>query len=197
MTTRAKNICFLVSFSTRRSRLTGQGSWSYAIDVVCGDINYMRTDRLSIALAFTTPVPELYGAHGIGNILHQHNMLDKRAATPTNFAQRNATLWSSNKADIQLTISPINARQIQGNRPTVTAYNVAETTLRRRRAGEYTVRLRDQAPEKTGIFSLRRVFLETGDSVTTIRWRPPCCCSRLVSFSKVPVTDPWCLGFRP
>ena len=48
-------------------------------------------------------------------------------------ALRNVTQLSSNEADIQLAISSINASQIQGNRPAATVYNVAETTLRRRR----------------------------------------------------------------
>jgi hypothetical protein len=50
-------------------------------------------------------------------------------------AQRNVTQLLSNEADIQLAISSINARQIQGNRPAAAVYNVAEATLRRRRAG--------------------------------------------------------------
>jgi hypothetical protein len=50
-------------------------------------------------------------------------------------ALRNVTQLLSNEADIQLAISSISARQIQGNRPAATVYNVAETTLRRRRAG--------------------------------------------------------------
>jgi hypothetical protein len=41
----------------------------------------------------------------------------------------------SNEADIQLAISSINAKQIRGNRPAAAVYNVAEATLRRRRAG--------------------------------------------------------------
>jgi hypothetical protein len=49
-------------------------------------------------------------------------------------APRTITQLSSNEADIQLAISSINARQIQGNRPAAAVYNVAETTLRRRRA---------------------------------------------------------------
>ena len=51
-------------------------------------------------------------------------------------APRNVTQLSSNEANIQLAISSINARQIQGNRPAAAVYNVAETTLRRRRAGK-------------------------------------------------------------
>jgi hypothetical protein len=50
-------------------------------------------------------------------------------------ALRNVTQLLLNEADIQLAISSINARQIQGNRLAATVYNVAETTLRRRRAG--------------------------------------------------------------
>jgi hypothetical protein len=46
-------------------------------------------------------------------------------------APRTITQLSSNEADIQLAISSINARQIQGNRPAAAVYNVAETTLRR------------------------------------------------------------------
>ena len=45
-------------------------------------------------------------------------------------ALRNVTQLLSNEADIQLAISFINARQVQGNRPAATVYNVAETTLR-------------------------------------------------------------------
>jgi hypothetical protein len=51
-------------------------------------------------------------------------------------APRTVTQLSSNEADIQLAISSINAQQIQGNRPAAAVYNVAETTLRRRRAGK-------------------------------------------------------------
>ncbi|KAF7566706.1 hypothetical protein PtrM4_150260 [Pyrenophora tritici-repentis] len=50
-------------------------------------------------------------------------------------AQRSATQLLSNEADIQLAISSINAHQIQGTRTVAVVYNVAETTLRRRRAG--------------------------------------------------------------
>ena len=50
-------------------------------------------------------------------------------------AQRSATLLASNEADIQLAISSINAQQIQGTRTAAVVYSVAETTLRRRRAG--------------------------------------------------------------
>ncbi|KAF7572914.1 hypothetical protein PtrM4_078190 [Pyrenophora tritici-repentis] len=50
-------------------------------------------------------------------------------------AQRSATQLLSNEADIQLAISSINAHQIQGTRTAAVVYNVAETTLRRRRAG--------------------------------------------------------------
>jgi hypothetical protein len=50
-------------------------------------------------------------------------------------AQRSATQLVSNKADIQLTISSINTRQTKGSRSTAIIYSVAETTLRRRRAG--------------------------------------------------------------
>ena len=51
-------------------------------------------------------------------------------------APRTVTQLSSNEADIQLAISSINARQIQGNCPAAAVYNVAEATLRRRRAGK-------------------------------------------------------------
>jgi hypothetical protein len=50
-------------------------------------------------------------------------------------APRNVTQLLSNEADIQLAISSINARQIQSNRSAAAIYNVAEATLRRRRAG--------------------------------------------------------------
>ncbi|KAH8621882.1 putative transposase [Alternaria alternata] len=50
-------------------------------------------------------------------------------------ALRNVTQLLSNKADVQLAILSINAQQIQGNRPAAAIYNVAEATLRRRRAG--------------------------------------------------------------
>jgi hypothetical protein len=50
-------------------------------------------------------------------------------------ALRNVTQLLSNEADVQLAILSINAQQIQGNRPAAAIYNVAEATLRRRRAG--------------------------------------------------------------
>ena len=50
-------------------------------------------------------------------------------------APRNVTQLLSNEADIQLAISSINTKQIQGNRPAAAVYSVAEATLRRRRAG--------------------------------------------------------------
>jgi hypothetical protein len=50
-------------------------------------------------------------------------------------APRNVTQLLSNEADLQLAISSINAQQIQGNRSAAAIYNVAEATLRRRRAG--------------------------------------------------------------
>jgi hypothetical protein len=50
-------------------------------------------------------------------------------------ALRNVTQLLLNEADIQLAISSINTQQIQGNRPAAAIYNVAEATLRRRRAG--------------------------------------------------------------
>ncbi|USP76448.1 hypothetical protein yc1106_03722 [Curvularia clavata] len=43
---------------------------------------------------------------------------------------------ASNKPDIQLAIQSLKNKQIQGNRRAATVYNVAETTLRRRRAGK-------------------------------------------------------------
>jgi hypothetical protein len=49
-------------------------------------------------------------------------------------ALRNVIQLLSNKADIQLAISSINAQQIQGNRSAAAIYNVAKATLRRRRA---------------------------------------------------------------
>jgi hypothetical protein len=50
-------------------------------------------------------------------------------------APRSATQIVSNEADIQLAISSIDAKQVKGNRPAATIYNVAEATLRRRRRG--------------------------------------------------------------
>jgi len=50
-------------------------------------------------------------------------------------APRNVTQSLLNKADIQLAILSINAKHLKGNRPAATVYKVAETTLRRRRAG--------------------------------------------------------------
>src|SRR4051812_33128490 len=50
-------------------------------------------------------------------------------------ASRNITQLLSNEADIQLAISSINTRQIQGTRDAAVVYNVPEATLRRRRAG--------------------------------------------------------------
>jgi len=50
-------------------------------------------------------------------------------------APHKATQMLSNEADVQLALSSINAGQIQGTRPAAIAYNVPETTLRRRRAG--------------------------------------------------------------
>ena len=50
-------------------------------------------------------------------------------------AQRNVTHVLSNEADIQLAISSINNKYLQGNQLAAAVYNVAETTLRRRRAG--------------------------------------------------------------
>jgi hypothetical protein len=48
---------------------------------------------------------------------------------------RNINQLLSNEADIQLAISSINAKQIQGNCPAATVYNVAKATFRRQRAG--------------------------------------------------------------
>ena len=50
-------------------------------------------------------------------------------------APHNVTQMQSNEADIQLAISSIDAKQIQGNRPAAAVYQVVEATLRRRRAG--------------------------------------------------------------
>ena len=50
-------------------------------------------------------------------------------------AQCSATQLVSNEVDIQLAISSISTRQIQGSRAAAAIYSVAETTLRRRRAG--------------------------------------------------------------
>jgi hypothetical protein len=41
----------------------------------------------------------------------------------------------SNEADIQLAFLSINAKQIYSSRAAAAVYNVAETTLRRRRVG--------------------------------------------------------------
>jgi hypothetical protein len=51
-------------------------------------------------------------------------------------AQRSATQLVSDKADIQLAISSITRKQINSNCSAATIYTVAETTLRRRRAGK-------------------------------------------------------------
>ena len=50
-------------------------------------------------------------------------------------APHNVTQMRSNEADIQLAISSIDAKQIQGNRPAAAVYQVVEAMLRRRRAG--------------------------------------------------------------
>jgi hypothetical protein len=50
-------------------------------------------------------------------------------------AQRSATQSVSNEADVQLAISSITAKQIKSSRSAAAIYSVAETTLRRRRAG--------------------------------------------------------------
>jgi hypothetical protein len=51
-------------------------------------------------------------------------------------AQRNTTQTVSNEVDVQLAISSINSRQVKAARTAAAIYNVAETTLRRRRAGK-------------------------------------------------------------
>ncbi|USP81206.1 putative transposase [Curvularia clavata] len=51
-------------------------------------------------------------------------------------APRNVTQIVSNEADVQLAISSIASKQIQSNKYAAALYNVAETTLRRRRAGK-------------------------------------------------------------
>jgi hypothetical protein len=51
-------------------------------------------------------------------------------------AQRNTTQIVSNEADVQLAISSINSRQFKAARTAAAIYIVAETTLRRRRAGK-------------------------------------------------------------
>lgn len=43
---------------------------------------------------------------------------------------------ASDESDIQLAIQSLKNKQIQGNRRAAAVYNVAETTLRRRRAGK-------------------------------------------------------------
>jgi hypothetical protein len=50
-------------------------------------------------------------------------------------APHHVTQFRSKEADIQLAISSINTKQIQGNRPATAVYNMAEAILRRRRAG--------------------------------------------------------------
>jgi hypothetical protein len=45
-------------------------------------------------------------------------------------APRNITQLPLNKADIQLAILSINAKQIQSSRPAAAIYNVPEATLR-------------------------------------------------------------------
>jgi hypothetical protein len=50
-------------------------------------------------------------------------------------APRNVTQLSSNEADVQLAILALNANQFQSKRRAATAFEVAEATLRRRRAG--------------------------------------------------------------
>jgi hypothetical protein len=51
-------------------------------------------------------------------------------------AQRNTTQTVSNEVDVQLAISSIDSRQVKAARTAAAIYNVAETTLRRRRAGK-------------------------------------------------------------
>ncbi|KAH8636379.1 hypothetical protein IG631_08214 [Alternaria alternata] len=67
-------------------------------------------------------------------------------------AQRSATLLASNEADIQLAILSINAKQLRGNRAAAAMYSVAETTLRRRRAG--TLARRDCQPNSRKLTQL-------------------------------------------
>ena len=50
-------------------------------------------------------------------------------------APRNVAQIVSNEADVQLAISSIASKQIQSNKHAAALYNIAETTLRRRRAG--------------------------------------------------------------
>ena len=50
-------------------------------------------------------------------------------------APRNVIQIVSNEADVQLAISSIASKQIQSNKHAAVLYNIAETTLRRRRAG--------------------------------------------------------------
>ena len=51
-------------------------------------------------------------------------------------AQRSATQLVSDEADVQMAISSITQKQINSNRSAATIYTIAETTLRRRRAGK-------------------------------------------------------------
>ena len=67
-------------------------------------------------------------------------------------AQRSATLLASNEADIQLAILSINTKQLRGNRAAAAMYSVAETTLRRRRAG--TLARRDCQPNSRKLTQL-------------------------------------------
>jgi len=50
-------------------------------------------------------------------------------------AQRSAAQITSNEGDIQLAISSIKSGQLKHNRRAADTYNVAESTLRGRRAG--------------------------------------------------------------
>ncbi|KAH7556263.1 putative transposase [Bipolaris maydis] len=50
-------------------------------------------------------------------------------------APRNVAQIVSNEADVQLAISSIASKQVQSNKYAAALYNIAETTLRRRRAG--------------------------------------------------------------
>ena len=59
-------------------------------------------------------------------------------------AQCSPTQLVSNEADVQLAISSINTKQVKAGRTAAAIYNVAETTLRRRRAG--TLARRDCQP---------------------------------------------------
>ena len=67
-------------------------------------------------------------------------------------AQRSATQLVSDEADVQMAISSITQKQINSNRSAATIYTVAETTLRRRRAG--TLARRDCQPNSKKLTQL-------------------------------------------